>query len=184
MKRFTLLAAIAAAAISFGVAAIASAQESPTPEPTNTPQATSTQAATGTAVATTTSTPNECSGVTQTGGETVTIGQNQITLPGGPEFTISGAGNGFEVCYVEAGASVTISTTCDEIDRDNPDEDPVADAVLDDIVDSCETVLASGTPTPSSEGSDDDEVMTVTPTRTSEVEGTISPPSTGDAGLK
>ena len=33
-------------------------------------------------------------------------------------------------------------------------------------------------------GSDDDDVMTVTPTRTSEVQGTISPPSTGDAGLK
>ena len=183
MKRFIILASVIAAELCFGVATIASAQESPTPEPTNTPAATNTPAPTGTAAATSTSTASECTGIAQSGGETVTIGQNEITLPGGPDFTISAASGGFEVCYVDAGASVTISSDCEEIDRDNPDDDPVADAVLDDIVDSCERVTTA-TPTPSSEGSDDDDVTALTPTLTSEVQGTISPPSTGDAGLK
>ena len=178
MKRLIMLATFISTAVAFGIVTIASAQESPTPQPTGTPQATGTAAATGT------STASECTGVAQSGGETVTIGQIEVTLPGGPDFTVSTAGTGIEVCYVDAGASVTISSTCDEIDRDNPDEDPVADAVLDDIVDSCERVTTATTPTPGSQGSDDDDVMTVTPTLTSEVQGTISPPSTGDAGLK
>jgi len=171
-------------ALCFGVATVASAQESPTPEPTNTPAATSTPAPTGTAAATSTSTASECTGIAQSGGETLTVGQNEITLPGGPDFTISAVSGGFEVCYVDTGASVTISTSCEEIDRDNPDEDPVADAVLDDIVDSCERVATATTTTPGSQGSDDDDVTVLTPTLTSEVQGTISPPSTGDAGLK
>jgi len=178
LKRLIMLATFISAAIAFGVVTLASAQESPTPQPTGTPQATGTAAASGT------STASQCTGVAQSGGETITIGQIEITLPGGPEFTISTAGSGIKVCYVDANASVTISSTCDEIDRDNPDEDPVADAVLDDIVDSCERTPTTVTPTPGSQGSDDDDVMTVTPTLTSAVQGTISPPSTGDAGLK
>ena len=94
MKRFTLLAAIAAATISFGIAAVASAQESPTPQPTGTPQATGTPAATGT------STASECTGVAQSGGETVTIGQIEVTLPGGPDFTVSTAGTGLSLIHI------------------------------------------------------------------------------------
>ncbi len=190
MKRFITLAALVAATISFGLVAVASAQESPTPAPTDTPAATSTPAATntpaptGTSAATSTSTVSTCTGIEFRGGETVTIGQNEITLPGGPDFTISSVSNGFVVCYVDANASVTISATCAEIDRDNPDEDPVADAVLDDIVASCERAPTTVTATPASQGADDDDVIVSTPTLTSQVQGSISPPSTGDAGLK
>jgi len=168
LNRFTVLAAIVATAISLGVVAVASAQVSPTPAPT------------GTAA------PSVCTGVPQRGGETVTLGQNAVTPPGGGDFTIQAVAPppdiGFIACYVGGNASVTISRECDEISRENPDDDPGADFVLDLIVDSCERISPTATPTQLSQGSNDDDVVTTTPTATSG--STISPPSTGDAGLR
>jgi hypothetical protein len=172
LNRFTVLAAMAVAAISFGVAAVASAQESPTPAPTGT----------GTATA------NICSGTGLRGGERIpTVNGASVTPPGGGTFVIGtnprgefSTGSAFIVCYVEGNAEVTISSSdCEEIGRENPDDDPGADFVLDMIVDSCERTAPTATPMQPSQGSDD--AMTPTPTATS---GTISPPSTGDAGLK
>lgn len=167
MKRFTLLAAIAAATLSFGIAAVASAQESPTPSPT------------------TTTTPNLCGGTPERGGETRMIGNNEITLPGGGTFVIQAAppaARGYTVCYVEGNARVTIaSATCNEVSRDNPTDNESAALLLDAIVDSCEVIAQTPTPTPTTD--DDDDDPTVTPTATGG--GTIiTPPDTGTAGLR
>jgi hypothetical protein len=110
-----------------------------------------------------------------------------VTPPGGGTYVLdieapSGGEARFSVCFVEGNASVTLSAEdCDEVDRENPEDDPGADFVLDLIVDSCEVGELTPTATQSSQGSSDDEVMTLTPTAEA---GGISPPSTGDGGLK
>ena len=170
MNRLSLLAIAAVAVFSLGISAVTSAQEAtPSPSPT------------------TPATPNICVGDAQRGGKTITVlGRTEIGLPGGANFVIgtnprgaSSSGTAFTVCYVEGNARVTISTSdCDETGRDNPTDNKIADLVLDGIVDSCEVIAQTPTPTPAANED-------ATPTATATGGGTtITPPDTGDAGLK
>jgi hypothetical protein len=170
LKKVSVIAGVLALAVSLSIAAIASAQE-PSPTP----------AATGT------STAKLCpTGGTRGGEELQAVNGASVTPPGGGTFVVIPATPGvsspqFTVCYVEGNASVTISAqTCDEISRQNPDDSDTADFVLDVIVDSCQMGATTPTATATTPAAGNG---TVTPTATAAT-GPISPPNTGDGGLK
>ena len=181
MIRYASLIAGAVTLLVMGFTSSAWAQVSPTPTVTAPATATATPTpisatATATAQARLCSTPGTAGGVPIE----VVRGVVRVTPPGGGTFHWSitpptSAEADFSVCYIEGNARVFISLECREIRRQNPGNNATANAVLDSIVASCQRIAPTSVPT-SAAGT---PVPTATPIRS-----TITPPDTGDAGLR
>ena len=174
MTSRTLFLAGALALLALSAAGLASAQVSPTPNATAT--FTSTPVPTGTV-------QNPfCQAPGRPGGVPIEVVRDvvRVTPPGGGtyDFAIlppSSAESQFRICYIEGNAVVFVSLECREIRRVNPGTNANAGAVLDAIVDSCEVIAPTATPQPA---------VTATAAPTQAPTAFITPPDTGDAGLR
>jgi hypothetical protein len=172
LRKLVLFFAVVFAVLAAGMAGSVSAQVSPTPSATAT--ATSTPAPTATSHA------RLCSTGTA-GGVPIEVigGVVRVTPPGGGTFAPGllppTEGSQFLICFVEGNARVFISLQCREIRRENPGNNVNADAVLDAIVDSCEVIAPTATP---------QAAATATAAATQAPRPVITPPDTGDAGLR
>jgi len=124
--------------------------------------------------------PNTCRGSALQGGILIELA-NGISLypPGGGSFIIGTSPpslNSVLFCHVEGAATVTISVAdCSERNRSNPSEDESTDYYLDRVVASCVKLVQPTIPP-------EQRIPAEPPTETPR--GRITPPDTGDAGLK
>jgi hypothetical protein len=172
--RYALLVAVAVSVLVTGYASSALAQVSPTPNATAT--------VTSTPVPTATVQGQFCQPPGMQGGVPIEVVRDvvQVTPPGGGTYDWallppSSAESQFRICFIEGNALVFISLDCREIRRVNPGTAANANAVLDAIVDSCEVIAPTPTPQPAA-------TVTVAPTQAPRP--VITPPDTGDSGLR